>query len=83
MLDQMRSYFPRTKSILMNRDTLLAHRQFWGFEPQQTVRELPKLEADEYALYQDLLTGTYAPSLRLEQEGIAYSVALKSIYQSK
>lgn len=83
MLDQMRSYFPRTKSILMNRETLLAHRQFWGFEPKQTVRELPRLEAEESALYQNLLAGTYAPSLRLEQERISFSVAMKSICQSK
>jgi len=81
MLDQMRSYFPQTKSMLMNRDTLLAHREFWGFEPKQTVRELPRLDADEYALYQDLLTGTYAPSLRLEQERISYSMVLSSITQ--
>ncbi|KAF1081589.1 MAG: hypothetical protein GQF41_1929 [Candidatus Rifleibacterium amylolyticum] len=82
MLDQMRSYFSQTKSMLMNRDTLLSHRQFWGFEPKQTARELPRLDATESALYQDLLTGTCAPSLRLEQERISYSIVLNTIRQS-
>jgi len=81
MLDQMRSYFPQTRSMLMNRETLLSHRQFWGFEPKQTARELPRLDAAESALYQDLLTGTYAPSIRLEQERISYSKVLNSIHQ--
>jgi hypothetical protein len=65
--------------MLMNRDTLLAHRQFWGFEPKQTVRELPRLNANESALYQALLAGTFAPSLRLEQERISYSLVKNSL----
>ncbi|PKL45363.1 MAG: hypothetical protein CVV42_18515 [Candidatus Riflebacteria bacterium HGW-Riflebacteria-2] len=82
MLDQMRSYFPQTKSMLMDHETLLAHREFWGNEPKQVKRELPRLDAVESALYQALLTGTYAPSLRLEQERISYSLVLNSIRQS-
>lgn len=77
MLDQMRSYFPQTRSMLMDCETLLAHRQFWGFEPKQTVRELPRLNADESSLYKNLLAGTYAPSLRLEQERISYSLVVQ------
>ena len=34
MLDQLRSYFPQAKSMLMNRATLLANQQFWGSEPK-------------------------------------------------
>jgi hypothetical protein len=58
----------------MDRDTLLAHPQQWVTEPNPTGRPLPHLTTEESALYQDLVEGTYGPSIRLEQERIRFSI---------
>lgn len=73
MLDQLRSYFPHTRSLLMDRPTLLAHETLWGREPKPTRKPLPRLSADEQALYDDLCCDRLAPSLRLEQERIGFA----------
>ncbi len=74
MLDQLRSYFPQARSMLMNRTTLLANQQFWGTEPKPLSRDLPRLTPDEQSLYQDLIANSLAKSLRLEQERISYGM---------
>lgn len=72
MLDQVRSYFPQTQSLLMDRATLLAHEILWGCEARPTRTVLPHLNIEESALYEDLRLDRIAPSLRLEQERIGY-----------
>ena len=73
ILDQLRSHFPHALSFLMDRDTLLAHRAQWIPEPQPTQRELPRLDAEERRLYDDLRWRRIAEeAVRLEQERIAY-----------
>jgi hypothetical protein len=72
MLDQLRSYLPQSRSLLMDRTTLLAHETLWGNEPRPTRRPLPRLTAEEQALYEDLCLDRIAPSLRLEQERIGF-----------
>jgi hypothetical protein len=57
----------------MDRATLAAFQNLWGNEPQPTRRDLPRLNAEEQALYNDLRDNRLAPNLRLEQERIAYS----------
>ena len=79
MLDQLRSYFPHTRSLLMNRPTLLAHEPLWGRESKPTRKLLPRLNAEEQALYQDLCQDRLAPSLRLEQERIGFACLLDAI----
>ena len=79
MLDQLRSYFPHTRSLLMDRSTLLAHEPLWGHEPKPTRKPLPRLNADEQALYQDLCLDHLAPSLRLEQERIGFAHLLEAL----
>ncbi|MEU3457255.1 Wadjet anti-phage system protein JetD domain-containing protein [Micromonospora sp. NPDC006766] len=81
ILDRLRAAFSHTRSILMDRETLLAHRAHWGREPAPTRRSLPQLTEQERALVDDLVNDTFAPSLRLEQEHIRYpaiSDALKT-----
>ncbi|MBT3197826.1 MAG: hypothetical protein HN344_08880 [Gammaproteobacteria bacterium] len=73
MLDQLRHYLPQSRSMLMDRQTLLDHRPQWGEEQRSTRRELPLLNTEEQALYQGLLTAEWAPNLRLEQERIRFS----------
>jgi hypothetical protein len=82
MLDQLRSYFPQARSLLMDRATLLAHQPLWGREARPTRKVLPHLDDEEGALYQDLCIDRIAPSLRLEQERIGYDhvrAALRSL----
>jgi len=73
ILDQLRSHFPSTRSLLMGRETLLEHRAFWGREDSPATRELNRLQPEEAALYDDLRCNRFAPSLRLEQERIGFA----------
>ncbi len=73
ILDQLRGRFPRARSLLMDRTTLLAHRPLWGREDTPTRRELSRLYPDEASLYDELRQDRIAPALRLEQERIGYA----------
>jgi len=72
ILDQLRGELPGTTSFLMDRETLLAHRPHWGEEPDPARRDLPRLNAQEAAVYDDLRSGRFAPRLRLEQERVGF-----------
>jgi hypothetical protein len=54
MLDRLRASFPRTRSLLMDRKTLLAHRALWTSEAAPHVAPLDRLTTEEAALYADL-----------------------------
>jgi len=73
MLDQIRQYFPHTESLLMNKETLLAHRQLWGKENKPTSRHLDYLQPQEMELYQEIINNSYGNNLRLEQERVGIS----------
>ena len=45
ILDQLRAYFPAARSLLMDRETLLAHRALWGAEDKPLKRDLARLLA--------------------------------------
>jgi hypothetical protein len=72
ILDLMRSRFPDTQSLLMDRETLLQHRSAWVREESPFAGELPRLTVDERALYEDLIADRYGEGVRLEQERIGY-----------
>jgi hypothetical protein len=71
MLNQIRQYFPHTESLLMNKETLLAHRQLWGEENKPTSRDLDYLRPRENELYREIINNSYGGNLRLEQERIS------------
>lgn len=73
ILDQLRGHFPQTHSLLMDRDTLMAHRSLWVQEDTPTQRELGRLHLDEARLYDDLRCNRIGPALRLEQERIRFA----------
>lgn len=83
ILDQFRAIFPKTQSLLMDRETLLSHEVHWGEETKQARAELlTNLTGDELRLYQDLKKGTMRKNLRLEQEFVSFTAlhnALKSV----
>ncbi|MGD8932346.1 MAG: DUF3322 domain-containing protein [Chromatiales bacterium] len=72
ILDQLRGCLPQARSLLMDRVTLLAFEAQWGEEQNQIRRELPRLNAQERALYDELRDNRLRPNLRLEQERIGF-----------
>ncbi len=79
ILDQLRAHYPHATSFLMDRQTLLAHRQQWTDEPQPTSRELTRLSPDERALYDDLCClRLHDKPVRLEQERIGFATVAQA-----
>jgi hypothetical protein len=73
ILDQLRSHFAHVESFLMDRGTLITHRPQWTEELQPTLRDLPRLNAGERALYDDLRWKRLGDlQVRLEQERIGF-----------
>jgi hypothetical protein len=79
ILNRLRHHLPHARSILMDRATLLGHRDHWGIEPSPTAAALDRLDRAESALCADLLSNAYAPSVRLEQERISFSAVEKAV----
>ncbi|MGB8426013.1 MAG: DUF3322 domain-containing protein [Desulfobacterales bacterium] len=79
ILNQLRVYFPRTASFLMDRDTWLAHQLHWGEEPQPETRDLPHLTDTESALFDDLRYNRLGRRVRLEQERIGFKWVEKAL----
>jgi hypothetical protein len=75
ILDRLRALFPSTRSILMDRATLLAHRAQWSVEAAPQVGELDHLDTEEWALYDDLRRDRLGTGVRLEQERIRFGYA--------
>jgi hypothetical protein len=73
ILSRLRRRFPRLRSMLMDRGTLLAHRSQWVTESVPTTGPLEHLTADERQLYDDLVAGELAPAVRLEQERVSFT----------
>jgi hypothetical protein len=79
ILNRLRHRFGHVRSMLMDRATLLAHRGQWVTEPRPTAVRLDLLDAEEAELYQDLTTGALGPSVRLEQERIAFATIERAL----
>ncbi len=79
ILNRLRHHLPHARSMLMDRVTLLGHRDHWLTEPSPTAAALDRLDWAESALYADLISNAYAPSVRLEQERISFSAVEKAV----
>ncbi|MCG5501767.1 DUF3322 domain-containing protein [Ectothiorhodospira lacustris] len=81
ILDRLRARLPQTRSLLMDRATLAAHRDLWGQEhPQQRFTgTLTRLTPPEQSLFEDLRENRLGECIRLEQERIGYGELLKVI----
>lgn len=75
ILHRLRARLPQTRSFLMDRETLVAHRDRWGTEAAPTSARLQHLTADESAAYTDLVEDRLGPNVRLEQERIDWTWA--------
>ena len=65
--------------MLMDRVTLLDHRDHWTAESTPTAATLDRLDQAESALYAGLVSGAYGRSLRLEQERISFAAVEKAV----
>jgi hypothetical protein len=73
ILNQLRTWLPQTQSFLMDRDTMIQHRDRWGREPAPTAAQLDRLTPSERALYSELVSDALGEALRLEQERIDWA----------
>ncbi len=77
ILSQLRGYFPKVESMLMEQQTLINCKYLWGEESNNKAcpsQSLPHLTEDEQTLYQQLKTAYWQPKLRLEQERVPFSL---------
>ncbi|MGB9224597.1 Wadjet anti-phage system protein JetD domain-containing protein [Mycobacterium sp.] len=70
ILDRLRAWLPRARSVLMDRETLLAHRDRWVSEDRPATSTLTRLTLDEHDLYIELVEEGLGKRVRLEQERI-------------
>jgi hypothetical protein len=77
ILDRLRARLPQAESLLMDRETLLAHRERWVAESSPTRATLRHLTPAEKTLYADLVSDLYAERVRLEQERIVWGYAME------
>lgn len=70
ILDRLRAWLPTTRSALMDRETLLAHRDRWVSEDRPASSMLNRLRSDERDLYTELVEDRLGVKVRLEQERI-------------
>jgi hypothetical protein len=82
ILNRLRSRFPNARSLLMDRDTLLAHQTQWVTEPTPTAVVLSLLTPDEQALYTALGSGVFGPAVRLEQERVSFGAVAHALADS-
>lgn len=72
ILDRLRAHFPHVFSLLMDRDTLLAHQEHWGREAAPIGHDLARLTAVEQTLFDELRNNRIRQNLRLEQEKVGF-----------
>jgi len=80
ILNRARTYLPSLETVLMDEQTLLAHRDLWVQEKEQsTSSELPLLTKSEYELFLSLKNNSFGQQVRLEQERICWDIAWRVI----
>ncbi len=70
ILDRLRAWLPAARSVLMDRATLVQHRDRWVAEDRPATSVLSRLTPAEHDLYVELVEDTLGERVRLEQERI-------------
>lgn len=83
MLDQVRSFLPQAKSILMDESLLLKHRALWSMEKSPFFGQLTRLTTDEHRLLCLLQGNTWGNGVRLEQERVPFQQVQKAMEKLK
>lgn len=75
ILSMLRGQFPTVQSMLMDRDTLMAHKELWGSEEKDKrhTGDLHHLTPHELELFRELKQNIHGTHVRLEQERIRFS----------
>lgn len=79
ILNRVRARLPHARSVLMDRETLLAHESYWSQDGDPTNVALQGLTSAEAALYSDLVSDRYGSAVRLEQELIDWEWAAQRL----
>lgn len=81
ILDRLRASMPHARSLLMDEETLHAHRPLWGTEEldKRFMGELTRLSVAEAQLFVALRDDHHGGRLRLEQERIGYTWVAEAI----
>ena len=82
ILNQFRSVFPHSKSIMMDAETMDLCADYWVEEPVQKTINLPNITESERSLYYSLHDSGKRSGKRLEQELIPFDYVLKVIESS-
>ncbi len=72
MLDQVRSFLPQTRSLLMEESILLEHRELWSVEDKPFLGQLSKLTPEEKRIFSSLQNNTWGKGVRFEQERVSF-----------
>jgi hypothetical protein len=73
ILNGLRQSFPHTRSMLMDRATLLAHQSQWVTEPSPVAGAMDLLTPAEQELYRALGANAFGTAVRLEQERVSFT----------
>ena len=76
ILDRLRAWLPAARSVLMDRETLLTHRDRWVTEDRPASSILTRLTPPELSLYTELVESSLGERVRLEQERIDWGWVL-------
>ncbi|MEX8626426.1 Wadjet anti-phage system protein JetD domain-containing protein [Salmonella enterica] len=82
ILSQLRGYFSHVESLLMDEQTVLACREFWGDEPEHSCHSselLPFLTEQEQKVYKRIKMGHWKKHLRVEQERIPFHLLQQAL----
>lgn len=79
ILDRLRGVLPHVRSMLMDRQTLLDHKDRWGRETEPTKRDLPHLTDAEAEVYGGLCSDAWGQEVRLEQELIRFGAVQDAV----
>ncbi|HCB2601967.1 TPA: hypothetical protein OT044_000856 [Citrobacter koseri] len=82
ILSQLRGYYPHVESLLMDEETILVCRTFWGDEPEKNCHSaelLPFLTEKESLVYQGIKSHYWKKFLRVEQERIPFHLLQQAL----
>jgi hypothetical protein len=83
ILGRLRGFLPEARSLLMDRQTLLAHRNFWTVEDAPCGRLPEGLTCTERDLFEDLLNNRLGGGVRLEQERVRYLWLVEALRRAR
>jgi hypothetical protein len=80
ILDRVRGVLPQAESMLMDHDTLLAHRALWVEEPRPYDGPAPGgLSEFERLVFDGLASNLWGVNVRLEQERLPWPLVLSAL----